>query len=84
MNDLSLCTLYSGSKGNCIYIRAGEDEILIDAGRSLRALTAGLCAIGSDLSRIRAIFITHEHSDHVSARRLRPASMRISSSPARI
>lgn len=67
MNDLSLCTLYSGSKGNCIYIRAGEDEILIDAGRSLRALTAGLCAIGSDLSRIRAIFITHEHSDHVSA-----------------
>lgn len=67
MNDLSLCTLYSGSRGNCIYIRAGEDEILIDAGRSLRALTAGLCAVGSDLSRIRAIFITHEHSDHVSA-----------------
>ena len=67
MNNLSLCTLYSGSKGNCIHIRAGEDEILIDAGRSLRALASGLCAVGSDLSRIRAIFITHEHSDHISA-----------------
>lgn len=67
MENVSLISLYSGSKGNCTYIRHGEDEILIDAGRSLRALTSALSGIGSDLSRIKAIFITHEHSDHVSA-----------------
>ena len=67
MEDLQLCTLYSGSKGNCTYIRAGEDAILIDAGRSLRALCGGLSAIGSDISRVRAVFVTHEHADHTSA-----------------
>lgn len=67
MENVSLVSLYSGSKGNCTYIRCGEDEILIDAGRSLRALASALSGIGSDLARIKAIFITHEHSDHVSA-----------------
>lgn len=67
MENVSLISLYSGSKGNCTYIRAGNDEILIDAGRSLRALSSALGSIGSDLSRIKAIFITHEHSDHTSA-----------------
>ena len=38
MENVSLISLYSGSKGNCTYIKAGDDEILIDAGRSLRAL----------------------------------------------
>ncbi len=67
MENVSLISLYSGSKGNCTYIRAGDDEILIDAGRSLRALSGALNSIGSDLTRIKAIFITHEHSDHISA-----------------
>lgn len=67
MENVSLISLYSGSKGNCTYIRCGEDEILIDAGRSLRALASALSSIGSDLTRIKAIFITHEHSDHISA-----------------
>ena len=67
MENVSLISLYSGSKGNSTYIRVGADEILIDAGRSLRALTSALNSIGSDIARIKAIFITHEHSDHVSA-----------------
>ena len=67
MEDLQFCTLYSGSKGNCTYIRAGGDAILIDAGRSLRALCGGLAAVGSDISRVRAVFVTHEHADHTSA-----------------
>ena len=67
MENVSLISLYSGSKGNCTYLRCGADEILIDAGRSLRALTGALQSVGGDLSRIKAIFITHEHSDHVSA-----------------
>nr|MBQ5811509.1 MBL fold metallo-hydrolase [Clostridia bacterium] len=67
MDNISLVSLYSGSKGNSTYIRFGNDEILIDAGRSMRALCNALCSIGSDLERIKAIFITHEHSDHISA-----------------
>lgn len=67
MGNVSLISLYSGSKGNCTYLRCGEDEILIDAGRSLRALVSALQSVGGDIMRIKAIFITHEHSDHVSA-----------------
>ena len=67
MEDLQLCTLYSGSKGNCTYIRAGGDAILIDAGRSLRALTQALEAVGGDMAAVRAVFVTHEHADHTSA-----------------
>ena len=77
MENVSLISLYSGSKGNCTYIRAGTDEILIDAGRSLRALTCALTNIGSDLCRIKAIFITHEHSDHVSALEMLSKKFRI-------
>lgn len=67
MEDLQLCTLYSGSKGNCTYIRTGGDAILIDAGRSLRALTQALRAVGGDMAQVRAVFVTHEHADHTSA-----------------
>ncbi len=59
--------LYSGSGGNSVFIRAGENAILIDAGKSARALCNALCSIGESIDGIDAIFITHEHSDHVSA-----------------
>lgn len=59
-------TLFSGSSGNCIYIKNGEDEILIDAGKSAGAIEKALSLIGSSLRRISAIFVTHEHSDHTS------------------
>ena len=58
-------TLYSGSKGNSVFIRCGTTEILIDAGMSARAMDTALQSLGSSLSRISAVFITHEHSDHI-------------------
>ncbi len=58
-------TLYSGSSGNCIYVKTEDAEILFDAGVSARAVEKGLNAVGSSLSNIRAIFVTHEHSDHI-------------------
>lgn len=62
-----ICTLYSGSGGNSTYIEAAGVRILIDAGKNARSLCRALSEIGSDIGEIDAIFITHEHSDHVSA-----------------
>ena len=60
-------TLFSGSTGNSIYIKNGSDEILIDAGKSASAIDKALCRIGSSLSSISAIFLTHEHGDHTGS-----------------
>ena len=71
-----LCTLYSGSGGNATYISNGEHSILIDAGKSAKALTRALTEIhalpegkqkGQARPPVDAIFITHEHTDHISA-----------------
>ena len=62
-----LATLYSGSGGNATFVSTDKTSILIDAGKSARSLCAALTAIGSDIKNISAIFITHEHCDHVSA-----------------
>lgn len=67
MQNCKICCLYSGSKGNCTYIAAGGAKILIDAGKSAKALCSGMKSIGVDIDDIDAIFITHEHSDHISA-----------------
>ena len=67
MQNYKICCLYSGSKGNSTFISAGGAKILIDAGRSAKALCSALRSIGEDVDNIDAIFITHEHTDHVSA-----------------
>ena len=64
--DFSVYTLASSSKGNSVYVKLGEDEILIDAGISCKRVCDSLISLGSDISHIKAIFVTHEHSDHVS------------------
>lgn len=58
-------TLFSSSKGNCTYIKNGRDEFLIDAGVSARAIETALSRLGTTLGNIKAILITHEHSDHI-------------------
>ncbi|MBO5845203.1 MAG: MBL fold metallo-hydrolase [Clostridia bacterium] len=67
MISYRICTLYSGSGGNSTYIEAVGKKILIDAGKNARSLCRALSEIGSDIGDIDAIFITHEHTDHVSA-----------------
>ncbi len=62
-----IVSLYSGSGGNSTFIRVGGHAILIDAGKSARALCRALCDIGESIENISAIFITHEHTDHISA-----------------
>lgn len=62
---MRVCLLASGSKGNSIYIETEESRILIDAGLSGKELQKRLAAIAVEPSDIDALFITHEHSDHV-------------------
>lgn len=64
MDKLSAYTLFSGSSGNCVYIKSADTELLIDAGVSARAIEKALREVGSSLDRITAIFVTHEHVDH--------------------
>ena len=66
-NICRIVSLYSGSGGNSTFIRVGSHAILIDAGKSARALSRALTDIGESIENISAIFITHEHTDHVSA-----------------
>lgn len=60
-------SLYSGSDGNATLISTPSTSILIDAGKSAKALKEALLSVGSSIDNIDAIFITHEHTDHVSA-----------------
>ena len=60
-------SLFSGSSGNCIFLREKDTRILIDAGGSMRRIEQSLNRIGESLSEINAVFLTHEHSDHTKA-----------------
>ncbi len=57
--------LYSSSKGNSVYIKHGNDEFLIDCGVSARSIEISLSHLNTSLRNINAIFITHEHTDHI-------------------
>ena len=59
--------LFSSSKGNSYYIQGNDSAILIDAGRNLKQLELAMSANGLSMSRVGAVFVTHEHSDHISA-----------------
>lgn len=62
----SVSTLFSGSSGNSLHI-GGEDGILIDAGKNFKAICEALKSLDFPVRGIRAVFITHSHSDHVTA-----------------
>ena len=62
--------LFSSSRGNSYYIRGNGTAILVDAGRNLKQLEAAMAANDISLREVRAIFITHEHTDHISALRV--------------
>lgn len=57
--------LGSGSRGNCVYVESGKSALLIDAGFSGKETAARLQRIDRDIDAIDAIFLTHEHHDHI-------------------
>ena len=62
---IEICALASGSNGNCYYIGNKEDAILIDAGINCKQILSRMKIKGLHPSKLRGIFITHEHNDHV-------------------
>ena len=64
MNKLKAYTLFSSSKGNSTYISYGKDSFLIDAGASMKGISAAVESLGGGLKSLRGIFISHEHDDH--------------------
>lgn len=58
-------TLASGSGGNCSLVRAGSTLLLFDAGISCRRIEQSLKALGLTLGDLSAVFLTHEHADHI-------------------
>ncbi len=62
--SLYISSLNSGSNGNCYYIGNQQEAVLIDAGISCRETERRLLRSGLDFRKIKAVFITHEHSDH--------------------
>jgi len=65
-----LVPLFSGSSGNSAYIGGTSGGVLIDAGVSAKRLGCALAAIGADPGRVAAVFVTHEHDDHVKGLRV--------------
>jgi phosphoribosyl 1,2-cyclic phosphodiesterase len=63
--SLSIASLNSGSNGNCYYIGNGEEAVFIDAGLSCKETELRMNRLGLNMNRIKAIFISHEHSDHI-------------------
>jgi len=63
--SLFITSLNSGSNGNCYYIGNREEAIIIDAGLSCRETEKRMNRLGLDIKSVKAIFISHEHSDHI-------------------
>jgi phosphoribosyl 1,2-cyclic phosphodiesterase len=58
-------SLNSGSNGNCYYIGNGKEGVLVDAGISCRETEKRMRKLGLPMTDIKAIFISHEHTDHI-------------------
>ncbi len=63
---IRFCPLFSSSSGNSVYIGDNSGGILVDVGRSAKQTDLMLKNLGVDPDSLKGIFITHEHTDHVS------------------
>lgn len=63
--NLDFCSLFSGSTGNSELVAFDDTLLLIDAGRTGKALDEAVRRQGFDMRMVRAILVTHEHIDHI-------------------
>lgn len=62
---MEVCSLFSGSSGNCTYVSDGDTKLLVDAGVSGSKIIKALQEIDVKPEDIRGILVTHEHTDHI-------------------
>jgi phosphoribosyl 1,2-cyclic phosphodiesterase len=63
--SLFIASLNSGSNGNCYYIGNKTEAVFVDAGLSAKETEIRMKRLGLDMHRVKAIFISHEHGDHI-------------------
>ena len=63
--SLYITSLNSGSNGNCYYVGNDDEAVLIDAGLSCKETERRMSRLGLHMKSIKAIFVSHEHIDHV-------------------
>lgn len=63
--SLYITSLNSGSNGNCYYVANDKEAVLVDAGISCRETEKRMLRLGLSMEKVKAIFISHEHSDHI-------------------
>lgn len=63
---LFIASLNSGSNGNCYYVGNDQEAVLVDAGISCRETERRMQRIGLSMEKVKAIFVSHEHTDHIS------------------
>ncbi len=63
--SLFITSLNSGSNGNCYYIGNDQEAVLVDAGISCRETEKRMKRLGLSMQKVKAIFVSHEHSDHI-------------------
>jgi len=64
--SLYITSLNSGSNGNCYYVGNEQEAVLIDAGISCRETEKRMLRLGLSMRNVKAVFVSHEHSDHIS------------------
>ena len=62
---LFITSLNSGSNGNCYYVANDTEAVLVDAGISCRETEKRMRLLGLSMHKVKAIFISHEHTDHI-------------------
>ena len=60
-----IASINSGSNGNCYYVGNQESAVLIDAGISCKEIELRMNRLGLAMKSVKAIFVSHEHSDHI-------------------
>lgn len=63
--SLFVASLNSGSNGNCYYVGNNDDAILVDGGISCRETEKRMKRLGLSIRKVKAIFVSHEHGDHI-------------------
>ena len=63
--SLYISSINSGSNGNCYYVGNEQEAVLIDAGISCREIKKRMTRLGLDIDKVKAVIVSHEHSDHI-------------------